>query len=141
MTNYIPKQQVKKVKGYKAATKIMMDKDSSILILDEEDPIIYFCQTDSFGNMSVDAFDITPHQTEEQKQTNQILTALELMNRRLEKLEARLNESDTCEDGAESIAYTEPKANQRNVEYAQVNEQSKRGINTNAEKQFKNSRG
>ena len=119
----------------------MMDKDSSILILDEEDPIIYFCQTDSFGNMSVDAFDITPHQTEDQKQTNQILTALDLMNRRLEKLEAKLNESDTCEDGPESIAYTESKANQRNVEYAQVNEQSKRGINTNAEKQFKNSRG
>ena len=108
MANYIPKQQVKKVKGLKAAQSVMMDKDSSICILDEDEPIMYFCYTDSFGNLSVDAYDISPHQTEEEKQTAQILSALNLMNQRLTQLEAKLNESDTSEDGQnESFRTTE----------------------------------
>ena len=119
MANYIPKQQAKKVKGLKAAQSIMMDKDSSICILDEDEPIMYFCYTDSFGNLTVDSYDISPHQSEEEKQTAQILSALQLMNQRLEKLEARLNESDTCEDGQnENESF-------RSIETGQSNNKSK----------------
>ena len=141
MQNYIPKQNVRKVKGLQGAQKIMMDKESSILILDEDEPIIYFCQTDSFCNLSVDAYDITPHKTEEEIQTNRILAAIDIMNKRLERVEARLDESDTCEDVAENVTTAEPQTNKGNMEYAQLTGQSKRGYKPNDAKQSKGSRG
>ena len=122
VNNILPKQKVIRVRGISAARGIRIPADSSIIIADEIDPIIYFCQTDQLGNLTVDAYDISPHKTEEEKQQDAILKALNLMNERLTSLEGRINESNVSNTtGATSI---ERGTDQIGMEYVQNAERS-----------------
>ena len=120
VNNILPKQKVIKVRGLTAARGIRMCQDSSIIIADEMDPIIYFCQTDTLGNLTVTPYDISPHKTDEEKQQDKILEALGLINQRLTNLEDRINESDVSATNTSVQRGT----NQGSMEYVQNTEQS-----------------
>lgn len=139
--NVLPKQEVIRVKGIDAAKNIRMQPASSIILADEADPIIYLCRTDGLGNVSVDAYDITPHKTEEQKQTDQIISALTAINERLTRLEEAQNESVIAEvvnTAGQSIS--EYSSNQENLGLNQFNGKSTGGYKSNNGKQSQGSR-
>lgn len=119
--NYLPKHQTMRVNGIAGARAIKMYPNCSDVLLDENYPIAYFCYTDGMGNLKVDPYDVTPHKTEEQKQQEQILTALELITRRLEKLEGQVNESDASKTAA-TVTTTAAKSetSQKDLQHANV---------------------
>lgn len=53
--------QVIKVKGQAGAKNIRMGPNSSILLLDQTAPIIWYAQTDGTGYLTVTPFDYSPH--------------------------------------------------------------------------------
>ena len=59
--NYLPAQQVIQVDGKQSAQNIKMAPNSSTIVADKNLPLIYMCMTDGLGNVSVSAYDITPH--------------------------------------------------------------------------------
>ena len=137
----LPKQQVIKVRGMNAAKNIRMREDSSIILADETEPIIYLCYTDGLGNVSVDAYDITPHKSEEQKQTDQIISALTAINERLTRLEEAQNESVVAEViTANEQSISGYSTNQENVESTQFNGKSTGGYKPNHGKQSSGTR-
>ena len=64
-----------------------MSPNSSVLIADSTQPIVWKCVSDGLGNVTAEAFDITHHKTEEEvekENTNNLLTDI---SNRLERLE------------------------------------------------------
>lgn len=50
-----------------------MSPNSSMLVLDETAPIIWYAQTDGAGYLTVTPFDITPHQVQPQVNLNDLV--------------------------------------------------------------------
>ena len=129
--NYLPKHQTMRVAGLTSAKSIKMYPNCSDVLLDENDPIVYFCYTDGMGNLKVDAYDITPHKSDEEKQQEQILKALGLINERLTQLEDKINESDATKTATNTESYTESETNQENMGDTQIPGQSSAGFKPN----------
>lgn len=82
------KQEIIKVNGYEGANAYQMTVNSSALLLDINNPVVYLKQTDGAGYASITAYKIEPL-----KETMQITTNdLEL---RIKRLEDIINESYT----------------------------------------------
>lgn len=56
-----PHYEVIKVNGEAGANNFRMAPNSSALLLDETQPIIWYAQTDGGGYLTITPFDITPH--------------------------------------------------------------------------------
>lgn len=74
------------VNGEAGARSYRMSPNSSCLLLDETAPLVWLCQTDGAGYMSATPYQITPYKKPEPVDMNTIMD-------RLEKLEAKINES------------------------------------------------
>lgn len=72
--------QISKVNGMKGAEAYQMLPNSSILLLDECDPIVYLVQTDASGVKRITAYDIQEHHVEDP------MSKLEERMSRLEKM-------------------------------------------------------
>lgn len=57
------KQEVIRVKGQNGVDALQMPPNSSVIVMDETAPMIWFCQTDGAGYKTSTPFDITPHQS------------------------------------------------------------------------------
>ena len=86
--NYtLPPQQILQANGKTSIDAIRMSPNSSVLIADTTQPIVWKCVSDGLGNVTAEAFDITHHKTEEEvekENTNNLLTDI---SKRLERLE------------------------------------------------------
>ena len=86
--NYtLPPQQILQANGKASIDAIRMSPNSSVLIADTTEPIVWKCVSDGLGNVTAEAFDITHHKTEEEvekENTNNLLTNISM---RLERLE------------------------------------------------------
>ncbi len=82
----LPQQEIIKVNGENGAQSFQMGANSSALLLDTSNPIVWLVQTDGAGYKTVTAFDIVPHQ--EQPQID-----LSMIDARLKKVEEIINES------------------------------------------------
>ena len=86
--NYtLPPQQILQANGKASIDAIRMSPNSSVLIADTTEPIVWKCVSDGLGNVTAEAFDITHHKTEEEvekENTNNLLTDI---SKRLERLE------------------------------------------------------
>ena len=86
--NYtLPPQQILQANGKASIDAIRMSPNSSVLIADTTEPIVWKCVSDGLGNVTAEAFDITHHKTEaevEKETTNNLLTDI---SKRLERLE------------------------------------------------------
>lgn len=90
-----PQQQVVKVHGEEGARAYNLAPNSSALLLDETEPILFLAQTDGAGYKTISAYTIAPAQKEVKAEVNynEKFSSLES---RIIKLEERLNnESNT----------------------------------------------
>ena len=84
----LPPQQILQANGKESIDMVRMSPNSSVLIADTTQPIVWKCVSDGLGNVSAKAFDITPHKTEEEVEKENMSALLKSINERLEKLEA-----------------------------------------------------
>ena len=78
--NNFPRYNIIKVSGKNGADAFQMAPNSQVLLLDENDPLIWFVQTDGAGYKTISPYTITPYQPSPQIDLNTIeqrLTALE----------------------------------------------------------------
>lgn len=77
------KVEVIRVNGIEGANAYTMPSNSSVILLDEHNPIIYFKMTDGAGYPTVTAYTISPYKQEQSKDDN-VIKSLE---ERIAKLE------------------------------------------------------
>ena len=80
---YLPRTEVIKVNGQAGANNLHMAPNSSMLVLDETAPIVWYAQTDGTGYLTVTPFDISPHQSQQQININ-------VLAERISKLEEEM---------------------------------------------------
>lgn len=90
MPNY-QRQEIQQVNGFGGADAYKLSANSSVLLLDQEKPIVYMKTTDGAGYPSVAAYELTPIKPPQPVDA----TALE---ERLNRLEALIRESITKQD-------------------------------------------
>lgn len=85
--NTLPPQQILQANGKASINALRMAPNSSALIADQTQPIVWKCTSDSLGNVSAEAFDITPHKDEATVEKEALTSLITEMNERLKKLE------------------------------------------------------
>ena len=86
--NYtLPPQQILQANGKTSIDAIRMSPNSSVLIADTTQPIVWKCVSDGLGNVTAEAFDITHHKTEEEVEKENTNNLLNDISKRLERLE------------------------------------------------------
>ena len=58
----LPRRTVDRVHGRQGAEMYSMGPDSDAIVLDENDPLMWFIQTDSAGYKTIKPYDIKPHE-------------------------------------------------------------------------------
>lgn len=86
--NYtLPPQQILQASGKASVDAIRMSPNSSVLIADSTEPIVWKCVSDSLGNVTSEAFDITHHKTDEELEKENTNNMLNEISERLKRLE------------------------------------------------------
>ena len=88
-TPHLNNQQIIRVHGRNGAETYQMLPNSSALLLDESEPLIYLAQTDGAGYKTITVYDIQIH-----KEIPPI--NMQDLEQRISKLEERLNEPNTA---------------------------------------------
>lgn len=57
----LPPQQVIRVKGRDGLSALRLAPNSSVLIMEEDRPVVWLCISDGLGNVTPTPYDITPH--------------------------------------------------------------------------------
>jgi len=88
--SYMPLQryEVIKVNGEGGANAFQMAPNSSVLLLDEHEPIVYLKTTDGAGYPTITSYSITPYVKQEPEDLYKAL------DERIKKLEVLINESN-----------------------------------------------
>lgn len=103
MYNYVPQvpvsalphYEVIKVNGENGVDAFQMGPNSSILLLDETAPIVWFVQTDGAGYKTKTPYNVTPHTPEPSEEMKTIDSRFASIDQRLKNLEeALLDESN-----------------------------------------------
>ena len=86
--NYtLPPQQILQANGKSSIDAIRMSPNSSVLIADSTEPIVWKCVSDSLGNVTAEAFDISHHKTDEEVEKETTANLLNEISDRLKRLE------------------------------------------------------
>ena len=86
--NYtLPPQQILQANGKASIDAIRMSPNSSVLIADTTEPIVWKCISDGLGNVKAEAYDITRHKTEEEVEKENTNNLLNDISERLKRLE------------------------------------------------------
>lgn len=72
----VSQQEIIRVNGRNGAMSVQMAPSSSVLVLDETAPLVWLCQTDGAGYLTVTPFDIAPHQEAPQVSVNDLSARL-----------------------------------------------------------------
>lgn len=72
----LPRQEITRVNGRNGAMSIQMAPNSGVLVLDETAPLVWLCQTDGAGYLTVTPFDIALHQEAPQVSVNDLSARL-----------------------------------------------------------------
>lgn len=112
--NILPPQQILTAKGKASIDKLRMSPNSSVLIADETEAIVWKCTSDGIGNVTAEPFDISPHKTEEQIRQDTMDALLIDMSNRLKKLEESYEQSNSTGNNAKQHA-SEYRSNQTSV--------------------------
>lgn len=83
-------RHVDKVNGKNGADMFRMAPNSDALLIDENNPIVWFVKTDSAGYKTVIPYDITPHADEPSPDVKGIDERLNSIDERLKALEEAL---------------------------------------------------
>lgn len=93
-------QQVIQVNGKNGAKAFQMMPNASVLLLDSTAPLVWLAQTDGAGYKTVTPYKIEKYQPPQPPDINALME-------RLERMEARLNESNFTETSRKSAETTE----------------------------------
>ena len=85
--NVLPPQQILQANGKASIEALRMSPNSSALIADSTQPVIWKCISDSLGNVSAVAYDVTPHKDEAVVEKESMTRSLESITERLTRLE------------------------------------------------------
>ena len=86
--NYtLPPQQILQANGKASIDAIRMSPNSSVLIADTTQPIVWKCVSDGLGNVTAEPYDITRHKTEEEVEKETTNNLLNDISERLKRLE------------------------------------------------------
>ena len=105
------KQEIVKVNGENGARAYQMNPNSSALLLDESNPIVWLVQTDGAGYKTISPYTISPYQPAPPIDLNDL-------NERLKRLEEKVNESHNISNERKEY---QSSANKTNVEYSKNN--------------------
>lgn len=83
--NILPQQQILQANGRASIDMLQMAPNSSVLIADANEPIVWKCVSDSIGNVTAQAFDITPRKSEAEVKQDY----MQSIDERLTRLEAK----------------------------------------------------
>ena len=81
----LPPQQILQANGKASIDMLQMSPNSSVLIADTNEPIVWKCVSDGLGNVTAQAFDISPHKSEEEVKHD----LMQDIDARLKRLEER----------------------------------------------------
>ena len=96
-----PFYQIASVKGRRGAENFPMAPNSSVLLLDEDDPIIWFTTADSGGTITAEPFDYTEHIEKKVVSTEDLCDMISSLAGQIERLEERIDgKSDNGKTGA-----------------------------------------
>ena len=84
------KREVDRVNGRSGAEKYHLEPDSTAIVLDMNDPMIWFIQTDSAGYKSITPYDISPHEEPKLPDAKSIDERLNGIDERLRVIEEAL---------------------------------------------------
>ena len=87
--NILQPQQILQANGKASIDALRLAPNSSVLIADSTAPIIWKCVSDSLGNVTATAFDITLHKDEAQIEKEQTVEKLNEIVERLNRLEQK----------------------------------------------------
>lgn len=87
--NMLQPQQILQANGKASIDALRLAPNSSVLIADSTAPIIWKCVSDSLGNVTATAFDITLHKDEAQVEKEQTVEKLNEIVERLNRLEQK----------------------------------------------------
>jgi len=82
--NNLPRYSIIKVHGYNGADAFQMGPNSQVFLLDDNDPLIWFVQTDGAGYKTITPYDVAPHQTAPQ-------VDVQSLEARVQRLEEQLS--------------------------------------------------
>ena len=101
MQNYFPAPQmeIQKVSGEESARAYPMGPNSSVILLDTLNPLIWVVVTDSSGYKTVSPFTITPYIPEQPVTTADLKDEIGTIINRLEKIEERMNQNVQSNNG------------------------------------------
>ena len=85
--NVLPPQQILQANGKASIDALKMSPNSSVLIADQTQPIVWRCISDSLGNVTATAYDISPHKDEALAEKEALASTLAEINDRLKRLE------------------------------------------------------
>lgn len=95
-----PQMQIQTVSGgEESARAFQMGPNSSVILLDANNPLIWFVSTDSSGYKTVKPFTITPYEPEKPVSQDDIKDQFSVINSRLDKLEERMNANGQSNHG------------------------------------------
>jgi hypothetical protein len=86
-----PFYQVASVKGRKGAENFPMAPNSSILLLDEDDPIIWFTTADSGGTITAIPYDYSEHIETREVSTEDLCAMIQSLSKQINRLEERMD--------------------------------------------------
>ena len=113
----LPHYDIVKVNGRNGAEAFQMGPNSQVLLLDETAPVLWLASTDGAGYKTVSAFDISPHQDQQQ-------TMLSSIERRLARLEEYIYEPS--ESGSRDAKQRNPKQRNNGQQQSNANDGSVR---------------
>ena len=92
LPNYIgPSMQIQKVNGEESAKNYPMGPNSSAILLDANDPLIWVVVTDASGYKTINPFTITPYIPEQPVTTADLSDKIGSIIDRLDKIEERMS--------------------------------------------------
>ena len=85
-----PRREVDRVNGKNGADMFRLAPNSSVLLLDENNPIVWFVKTDGAGYKTVIPYDIQPHVEERAPDMKDLDERLKSFDERLKVIEEAL---------------------------------------------------
>ena len=94
--NILPQQNIMQSNGKPTFDTYRMAPNSSMLIADTSEPIVWRCTSDGLGNVSMEPFDISPHKEKQTLDNESLLTIITEINNRVTKLEENYGNQSTA---------------------------------------------
>ena len=90
----MPQMEIQKVNGEESAKAYPIGPNSSVILLDTNNPLVWVVTTDASGYKTVNPFKIEPYTPEEPISNNDIKTILDSISTRLNVLEEKINDGN-----------------------------------------------